>query len=342
MNNETSEWEREFVTFQGKIDPNKKYNVAFFSESNFDGITPRNEGHMRTDLAWMCALNAQHHPFRDASKLSENTYDVGIIIIPKQIQQFNIEIFNDIKKACKKVACMQEGPIWYFQDYTVQQQLDYIRYLLESDLILVHNEGDCDYMRAFLGLEGSDKIATMPSLMIEDYIKPCKPDEYLGYTILGGNMCKWYGGIDSYTVGLNIGTHMVAPTMGRAQEDENLLRLQHLKHNTWVFWMYDLSRFRYAVHLMPTHAAGTFNLNCAYWGIPCIGYDSVDTQRLLHPDLCISHRSELNKAIQLGKELARDEDFYNECSKKSKELYRKHYDEKVWLRKMNNLFKEIL
>ena len=104
MNNENSElasqeelWEREFATFQGKVDPNKKYNVAFFSESNFDGITPRNEGHMRTDLAWMCALNAHHHPFRDISKLSENTYDVGIIIIPKQIKQFNIEFFNGIK-----------------------------------------------------------------------------------------------------------------------------------------------------------------------------------------------------------------------------------------------------
>ena len=38
---------------------------------------------------------------------------------------------------------------------------------------------------------------------------------------------------------------------------------------------------------MRTHAAGTFALNCAYLGIPCIGYSGLDTQRLCHPDLSI-------------------------------------------------------
>jgi len=38
---------------------------------------------------------------------------------------------------------------------------------------------------------------------------------------------------------------------------------------------------------MLTIAAGTFSLNCAYFGIPCIGNEKVDTQRLCFPELSV-------------------------------------------------------
>ena len=40
-----------------------------------------------------------------------------------------------------------------------------------------------------------------------------------------------------------------------------------IKHN----WIYELSKHKYGIQL-GTAAAGTFNLNCSYLGIPCIGY----------------------------------------------------------------------
>jgi hypothetical protein len=43
--------------------------------------------------------------------------------------------------------------------------------------------------------------------------------------------------------------------------------------------MKQLSTFKYAIHLMPTAAAGTFSLNCAYFNIPCISNYKLDTQQ---------------------------------------------------------------
>ena len=34
---------------------------------------------------------------------------------------------------------------------------------------------------------------------------------------------------------------------------------------------------------MRTHAAGTFAMNCGFHGIPCVGYNGLDTQEILHP-----------------------------------------------------------
>ena len=93
----------------------------------------------------------------------------------------------------------------------------------------------------------------------------------------------------------------------------------------WTDWMKQLSEFKYAVHLMPTIAAGTFSLNCAYFGIPCIGNERVDTQRICHPMLSVDVDN-VYKAKQLAIRLKNDKDFYQECSDLAKFNYRSSYD----------------
>jgi hypothetical protein len=93
----------------------------------------------------------------------------------------------------------------------------------------------------------------------------------------------------------------------------------------WTDWMKQLSEFKYAVHLMPTIAAGTFSLNCAYFGIPCIGNEKVDTQRLCHPELSVDV-NDVEQAVYLAKRLKKDELFYEHCSKTAKENYKKLYN----------------
>ena len=105
---------------------------------------------------------------------------------------------------------------------------------------------------------------------------------------------------------------------------------------SWDKWMGTLSTFKYAVHLMPTVAAGTFSLNCAYFGIPCIGNKDVDTQRLCHPELAVSV-DDVEKARILANRLKNDKEFYNKCSKQCKELYRKHYDLNIWKKEINSI-----
>ena len=85
---------------------------------------------------------------------------------------------------------------------------------------------------------------------------------------------------------------------------------------------------------MPTIAAGTFSLNCAYFGIPCIGNEKVDTQRLCFPELSVDVE-DINKARTLANILKNDLDFYNECSEKAKLNYIEHFHISKFKEKFN-------
>ena len=115
--------------------------------------------------------------------------------------------------------------------------------------------------------------------------------------------------------------------MGRKIDREDEMDIQHLPYMTWVDWINNLSQYHVGVHLMPTHAAGTFALNCAFHGIPCIGYEGLDTQEELHSELTVKD-GDLYSAKLLANKL-KDNDFYGECSFSAKENYIKSlYNEK--------------
>ena len=89
--------------------------IAFFTEGNYQGKVSRDNPNMRTDLAWICSLEADHW---NINQPPNQQYDLGIVIIPKNNPNVNIESFRQV---CDKVAVMQEGPHWYFQDYPVDK-----------------------------------------------------------------------------------------------------------------------------------------------------------------------------------------------------------------------------
>ena len=95
-------------------------NIAFFTEMRFSGKVPNNHTNMRTEFAWMYALKADHYNYRE---VPSKTYDLGVVIIPKKDPYFEID---SIRKSCKQVAVMQEGPHWYFQDYSLDKQIWYL------------------------------------------------------------------------------------------------------------------------------------------------------------------------------------------------------------------------
>ena len=86
------------------------YNIAFFSESPFDGKIPRNFDNMRTEYAWYVGLNAAHHPIVNIPNMKDTMYDLGIVIIPKtkidQLMQF--PLIEQMRRLCKKIGFMQE------------------------------------------------------------------------------------------------------------------------------------------------------------------------------------------------------------------------------------------
>lgn len=290
--------------------------IAFFSEMSFHGKISRTHENMRTEFAWMCALDADHYHIKD---IPINQYDLGIIIIPKKNPDFNIE---DLRISCKKIAVMQEGPNWYWQDYDLEKQIWYFNTLVSSDIIFTHNELDRKY---YHGLTGHPDVRILPSLMIEDSIGELEQIDRTG-VIIGGNFVSWYGGFDSFIIAQEFDTGKVfAPSMGRKQLLEEQV-ITHLPYMNWRDWIHKLNTFKYAVHLMRTHAAGTFALNCSYLGIPCIGYQGLDTQEKLHPDLTVEI-GDLESAKKIAQRLRKDDKFYLYCSSNTKENYKQLFHE---------------
>ena len=290
-------------------------NIAFFTEMPFKGKVPHNYPNMRTEFSWMVALDSDHYNLKETPT---KKYDLGIIIIPKNNPEFNLE---EIKQHCDKVAVMQEGPHWYFQDYPIKEQINYFNTLVSADTVLVHNKVDKIY---YEGLIGHKDVRIMKSLMIEKSIGELKEVNREG-VIIGGNFVNWYGGFDSYIVANSQFDKITAPTMGRKQDGEEQL-ISLLPYMTWKEWIHKLNEFKIGVHLMRTHAAGTFALNCAYLGIPCIGYKGLDTQELCHPELTVEIGS-LGHAKELIKELNNNSEFYNECSKQAIDNYNIYFHE---------------
>ena len=290
--------------------------IAFFTEGRYQGKIQRNELNMRTDLAWICALKADHW---NVNQSPNQQYDLGIVIIPKKNPQFDL---NKIKQFCNKTAVMQEGPNWYWQDYSLQQQIWYFNTIQEADFMFVHNESDKKYYEGLTGKE----CKILPSLMIEDSIKNL-PQVERENVIIGGNFCSWYGGFDSYIVAQEAYCPIYIPSMGRKIEgEEEMDNLNHLPYMNWVEWIKTLNKFKYGIHMMRTHAAGTFALNCAYLGIPCIGYEGLDTQEKCHPNLTVK-LGDLVDAKKKIIELKNNKDWYRECSKVAKFNYKQYYHE---------------
>ena len=296
--------------------------IAFFTEMGFVGKVPRNHPNMRTECAWMCALEADHISLNNIVGAAM-PYDLGIVIIPKKNP--NVDL-TQVRNMCKKVAVMQEGPHWYWQDYDLAKQIHYINTLSSADYIFAHNSIDRDYYR---GLLNRDKdVFVMPTLMIEDSIdKGLFHKSKRKGVMLGGNMVSWYGGFDSYMIAQEFNEEITAPSMGRKIAQEEELDIQHLPYYDWTQWMAELNDYKYGVHLMRTHAAGTFALNCAYLGIPCIGYVGLDTQEQCNPWTSVE-LGDLDAARAVAKHLASDKDFYNDCSAIAKERYNKNWTEK--------------
>ena len=293
--------------------------ISFFSETGNNQRYPRDFPNARTEVAWCLALDA---PMCSLDALPKEHFDLGIVIIPKNNPKVSLDF---IRKCCDKVAVMQEGPHWFFQDYSIDKQFHYYNTLMEADWVYCHNESDVSY---YLGL-GCKDVRVMRSLMITDRLVP--QSERSDVTIIGGNFVSWYGGFDSYMVAREIGDPIVAPSMGRKQEQEDAIEdINYLPYMSWREWINNLSQYNIGVHLMRTHAAGTFAMNCGFHGIPCVGYKGLDTQEILHP-LTTVEVGDLEHAKEIGLKLKNSEKFYDLCSETIKKRFNKYYTEEVWL-----------
>jgi hypothetical protein len=324
-----------------------KTKIAFITEMGFEGKIPSDHPNMRTEFAWMHQLDATHHPLH--SYQTVEGYDHVFVIFPKG------RVFLDacgtrlttlpnpiggilaenpiekLKRVNSKVHFVQEGPHWLWNDYELVDQVHYYNMLQSADIIFAHNRSDAKYYK---GMYPNVSVEVIPTLLIQstvEHIKPIRDNK----VIIGGNMARWYGGFESLIVAQEFNVPIWGQTSHAMREGEDQL-INHLPRVMWTDWMEQLSSFKYAVHLMPTVAAGTFSLNCAYFGIPCIGNVKVDTQRLCHPDLSV-HVEDVERARELAIRLSTDEEFYNKCSITAKDNFNIFYNEELFKQKINTI-----
>ena len=311
--------------------------IVFFSEMGFTGKTSRKHTNMRTEFAWFVALDADHIPISNISSVNNVSYDLGILIIPKNVKNFiNTDIVSNMRRICNKVAFMQEGPSWYYQSLPLDQSMWFLNQMISVDIVFAHNDIDKDYYEGLL----EKPTFINPTLMIDDPLAGLSNAERKGI-IIGGNLGRWYGGINSYMVASELEEEIYAPQMGRMDKLElQVNEINHLPYLNWKDWIFKLNDFKYAIHLNPNTIGGTFHLNCAYLGIPCIGNKHTNTQKICFPDLSVEPH-DVKAAKKLIKKLYTDGNFYNECSIKAKELYSKEFSEESYILKWNKILQSI-
>ena len=312
-------------------------NIKWFSELPLEGKVDRNFTNMRTEFAWFVAQDASHTNLFKLPELPDNSVDIGVIIIPKKVEPFvGLDIVGHLKRVCKKYAFMQEGPSWYFQSLPLAESLWFYNIMLQSDFVLAHNSIDREYYQGLL-----DKpVYINPTLMIEDSVKDLPEVERKG-VMIGGNLVRWYGGFNSYLVASEANEPITGPQMGRMDKAElQVEEISHLPYLEWVDWIKVLNNSKYAVHLNPNTIAGTFNLNCAYLGIPCIGNIDCNTQRICFPELSIRD-NDIKTARKLMKRLVVDQEFYSYISTSAKENYRKHFAEEVYMNNWDSILNQV-
>mgnify|MGYP001045120843 FL=1 len=312
-----------------------KNNIAFFSEGGYNGKVPRNIP-MRTDQAWVCALNATHHCIFELNKINVS-YDIGVVIIPKEknresLSSKNYPLIQNIRKFCDKVIIMQEGCHWDWMEDPVNTMVWFYNQLLECDMILCHNDSDVKYYKGMTDKE----CFVLPTLMIEDKIETLKKEDRV---FVAGNWHLTYRGFDAWVISNEFDLPKYGFKAGKYKEGEDINGINYLPWMDWHTFMKELSKCKYGIQTYQS-SAGQFPLNCAYLGIPCIGYNDVNTQIKLFPETSFD-RGDLVTGRKLARKLIEDPGFYTRVSEQAKDLYSSKYSENIFLECWNNIVKKL-
>ena len=142
--------------------------VAFFTEGGYQGKVPKNNPNMRTDMAWVHALDADHYPIYLIGQLPNNSYDLGIAILPKikdKIRQ--LDVAAEMNRICKVSSVMQESNYFMWQDESIEDQIWYLNTLSGVDFMFTHNNIDKEYYSGLL----NKPCEKLPSVMITDFVE---------------------------------------------------------------------------------------------------------------------------------------------------------------------------
>lgn len=274
----------------------------------------------------MGGLKAAHIPLRmivDEPSLLE-PYDICIFIYPKSIPQA-LTMVPLMKRYCK-VVLNQEGPRDFWYDWKPYQQKYMLDAFRECDMFFANNQPDLEFFKAFM----EDKVVLSPVSFNAKFVEDNSSLDRENNVLVGGNMCKWYGGLSSYRIAASSGFPVHFPTMGRYRAgEENLSKNSlYLPFMDSQQWNYFVSTHKYVVHVMGEIGGGNLVLTASALGIPCIGNREWDTQATCQPGLAID-KWNLPRGIELMQRLIKDDYFYKTCSEFAKKQAYKYFEQDV-------------
>ena len=312
------------------------------SEMNFEGMFPIDYPHLRVLETQLRFLDAYHYPINKL--LSENKkYDGNLLFnigkggfdkpYIKYLYENYSNIVNTLKQKFHKVHIYQDGEVGWWNQVDVKLQVWWYNQLQEADGILVPNKSDIPF---YEGIFPKSNVKIIRSVMTDEGLDKSKFKPKENRVIINGPLTVEYNGFPQIILAHNTGMEIDIPPMGENRMPKDSwdmafnLGVNYLPYMSWVEWMYNLNRYKIGYMLMPAMASGSFALNCAYLGIPCIGWKKADTQRILFPDLAID-LFDNKKALELTLKLTNNSDFYNKISAKAKEIYHKEFTQEKML-----------
>ena len=319
------------------------------TEMGFEGKIPPNYENMRVLEAQIVALNAYHLPL--IKVLQENKeYDGDVLVVlPKGnfkvdrgaghkdlwiwLYENHFNTIKEIKEKFNNVYFYQDGVLGWWNMCEKRAQVWWYNNLLECDKIYCPNFGDIPYYKV---LFPNKQIGVVRSIMLDTPLNKLKFHTQKDKTILVGPFTYEYFGLHNTIISKVFNNPVDIPPMGSGKmpidsyDMASNLEVNYLNYMNWAEWMHNLSQYKYGLYMMRAWGAASFSLNCAYFGIPCIGNNRADTQKLLFPELSFDVY-DIDSAQKAAKKLKTDKEFYNKCSEYSKQIFKEEFSQEKFL-----------
>ena len=318
---------------------NIKYST---SEMGFEGYFPVNYPNLRVLETQLLYLEAYHLPIQkifNEGKTYKGSllYNIGKGGFEKpyisDLYHNYHNVVSLLQEKFDEIYIYQDGEIGWWNQVDTRLQAWWYNQLRAAYGILVPNSTD---IPLYKGLFPDKEIKVIRSVMTDEGLDKTKFKPQENRTIVTGPLTREYNGFSQVLIAHNADMPIDIPPMGESRMPKDSwemapnLGINYLEYMSWVDWMYNLSRYKIGYMMSAATASGSFALNCAYLGIPCIGDKRADTQSILFPDLAIDVFDN-KKALDLTLKLKKDLDFYIEVSNKAKRLYKKEFTKEKML-----------
>ena len=313
------------------------------SEMGFEGYFPVNYPNLRVLETQLLYLEAYHLPiqkiFNDGKTYKGSIlYNIGKGGFEKpyisDLYHNYHNVVSLLQEKFDEIYIYQDGEIGWWNQVDTRLQAWWYNQLRASNGILVPNSTDIPFYK---GLFPDKEIKVIRSVMTDEGLDKTKFKPQENRTIVTGPLTREYNGFSQVLIAHNADMPIDIPPMGESRMPKDSwemapnLGINYLNYMSWVDWMYNLSRYKIGYMMSAATASGSFALNFAYLGIPCIGDKRADTQSILFPDLAIDVFDN-KKALDLTLKLKKDLDFYIEVSNKAKRLYKKEFTKEKMLK----------